>query len=105
MVGGESQAPAIDPRHPDAAILDDADLLALVERWSTHLAEMNSGVHSVDGNISDEATERDATMRRQIVTTSAHTLGGVLVKLRVARDDLEMPADMEPLPEALAVST
>ena len=82
----------------------DADLLDLGEKWSKHLAEMESGVHTMGGNVADEATERDDTMRRQIVTMPAHTIGGVLLKLRVAQEEPENDV-LEPVIPAILSDT
>ena len=60
------------------------------------LDEINSGVHTVDGDFLDEANEHDEAMRRQIVTTPAYTLDGVLVKLRVAQEEPEVDV-LEPV--------
>ena len=49
---------------------------------------MNSGVYTVDGEISDETMEHDEAMRR-LMTTPAHTIDGVLAKLRVAQEEPE----------------
>ena len=84
-----------DTTNPSSPSPDDADLLALGEKWSTHLDEMNSGAHTVDGDLTDEANAHDEAMRWEIVKTPAHTVQGVLLKMRIVWEEHAPPGGID----------
>ncbi|MCH8098266.1 MAG: hypothetical protein IID53_14455 [Proteobacteria bacterium] len=83
--------PAIAHAKEDAEILRaEAALLRLRD-------EINAGLHRLDGNVPDEATERGCALENVVAYTPAKSLEGVAAKLRLAaywivaeeKDDVE----------------
>ncbi len=62
----------------------DAELLR-AEKEHKHLNdEINAGLHSPDGNVSDQASEREYALVNTIADHPANGLEGVAVKFRMA---------------------
>ena len=63
---------------------EDAEILRAENEVMRFIDEMNAGLHSVDGNVSDEATEREYALQSVVADTPAKGLDGVAAKLRLA---------------------
>ena len=76
---------------------EDAEILRAEAEMMRFRNEINAGLHSPDGNVSDEATERDCALENVVAYTPAKGLEGVAAKLRLAaywivaeeKDDVE----------------
>ena len=62
----------------------DAGLLRLTAEHAALNNEINAGLHSPDGDISEEVWDRRCDLVDAIADTPAHGLEGVAVKLRMA---------------------
>ena len=63
---------------------NDTALVRMGEEAFRLIGEINAGLHSPDGDISDEAWDRRCDLVDTIAETPAHGLEGVAVKLRMA---------------------
>ena len=63
---------------------EDAEILRAENEVMRLIDEMNAGLHSVDGNVSDEAAEREYALQSVVADTPAKGLDGVAAKLRLA---------------------
>ncbi|MFQ5927870.1 MAG: hypothetical protein ACE5MH_10605 [Terriglobia bacterium] len=63
----------------------DAELLDLEAQVTRLIDEMNAGLHSMKGNITEEAIAHEDNLEAAIARHPARTLEGVAVKLRRQR--------------------
>ncbi len=63
---------------------EDAEILRAEAEVMRLRNEINAGLHSLDGNVSDEATEREYALESVVADTPAKGLDGVAAKLRLA---------------------
>ena len=63
---------------------NDAALVRMDKAVHRLIAEINAGLHSPDGDISEEVWDRRCALEDAIADTPAHGLEGVAVKLRWA---------------------
>ncbi len=85
--GGKAVAAvAVLPVIPTIALgaSKDAALVRMEKEVFRLIDEINAGLHSPDGNISDEVSDREWGLIDAIADTPAHGLEGVAVKLRMA---------------------
>ena len=66
---------------PDSAL--EVELLRLAAEYTDLNNAINAGLHTVDGEIVDEATDRLVALERRIANRPAYTLAGVTALLRV----------------------
>ena len=66
------------------SISEDAALVRMEKECFRLIGEINAGLHSPDGDISDEVWDRRCDLVDAIADTPAHGLEGVAVKLRMA---------------------
>ncbi len=62
----------------------DAELERALVAHGKLVDEINAGLHSPDGNVSDEATDREYALESVVADTPAKSLDGVAAKLRLA---------------------
>ena len=62
----------------------DAELLRALTGFRKLVDEINAGLHSPDGDVSKDATDRESAFEDVICTRPARTFEGVAVKLRLA---------------------
>ena len=67
-----------------AGAKEDAEILRAESEVMRLIDEINAGLHSPDGNVSDEATEREYALESVVADTPAKSLDGVAAKLRLA---------------------
>ncbi len=80
-------AAALLPAVPAMALVtsnDDTALIHMGKEVFRLIDEINAGLHSPDGDISDETWDRRCGLVDAIADTPAHGLEGVAVKLRMA---------------------
>ena len=68
---------------------EDAEILRAEAEVMRLRNEINAGLHSPDGNVSDEATEREYALESVVADTPAKGLDGVAAKLRLAAHWIE----------------
>ena len=66
------------------SISEDAALVRMEKECFRLIDEINAGLHSPDGDVSDEVWDRRCDLIDAIADTPAHGLEGVAVKLRMA---------------------
>ncbi len=69
---------------PETVPHGDAELLRALTGFRKLVDEINAGLHSPDGNVSKEATEREYALQNVVADTPAKGLDGVAAKLRLA---------------------
>ena len=62
----------------------DGELVSALAAHRKLVDEINAGLHSPDGNVSEEATERESALESVVADTPAKGLDGVAAKLRLA---------------------
>ncbi len=67
----------------------DAELTRALAAHRKLVDEINAGLHSPDGNVSEEATERESALESVVADTPAKGLDGVAAKLRLAAHWIE----------------
>ena len=84
--GNAVAAAAMLPVMPVVAVgaQNDAALVHMEKQVFRLIGEINAGLHSPDGDISDEAWDRQCDLVDAIADTPARGLEGVAVKLRMA---------------------
>ena len=63
---------------------EDVEILRAESEVMRLIDEINAGLHSPDGNVSKEATEREYALESVVADTPAKGLDGVAAKLRLA---------------------
>ncbi len=63
---------------------EDAEILRAENEVMHLMDEINAGLHSPDGDVSEEATEREYALESVVADTPAKGLEGVAAKLRLA---------------------
>ena len=98
--GGQAvAAAAVLPFLPSvAAAKGDAELLRAESEHRRINDEINAGLHSPDGNVSDEASNREWGLVNTVADTPASGLEGVAVKLRMAMYEIGVSGN-EDMPE------
>ena len=71
---------------------NDAALVGMVKEVFRIRDEINAGLHSPDGEISKEVSDRQWDLINTIADTPAHGLEGVAVKLRMAAFQIDVLA-------------
>ena len=84
--GAAVAAAAVLPVIPTVALgaSEDAALVRMEKEVFRLIRESNAGLHSPDGDSSDEVGDRRCDLGDAIADTPAHGLDGVAVKLRMA---------------------
>jgi len=62
----------------------DDELLRALAGFKKLVDEINAGLHSPDGNVSEEAQKREFALESVVADTPAKGLDGVAAKLRLA---------------------
>ena len=62
----------------------DAELSRALAAHRKLVDEINAGLHSPDGNVSEEATARESALESVVADTPAKSLDGIAAKLRLA---------------------
>ena len=76
---------------------EDAEILRAESEVMRLMDEINAGLHSPDGDVSEEAQNRETALEDIVACTPAESLDGVAAKLRLAaywiaaeeKDDVE----------------
>ena len=63
---------------------EDAEILRAESEVMRLMGEINAGLHSPDGNVSEEAQKRESALENAVADTPAKSLDGVAAKLRLA---------------------
>ena len=97
-------AAAVLPVIPTIALgaSKDAALVRMEKEVFRLIDEINAGLHSPDGDVSDEVSDREWDLIHAIADTPAHGLEGVAVKLRMATYQIGM-ANNSDMPENMCV--
>ena len=69
---------------PETAPHGDAELTRALAAHGKMVDEINAGLHSPDGDVSKDATDREYAFEDEICSRPAQTFEGVIVKLRLA---------------------
>ena len=69
---------------PETVPHGDAELLRVLAAHRKLVDEINADLHSPDGNVSKDATDREYALEDEICSRPAQTFEGVIVKLRLA---------------------
>lgn len=75
---------------PETVPHGDAELSRALAAHGKLVDEINAGLHSPDGNVSQDATDREYAFEDVICTRPAQTFEGVAVKLRLAAHWIEV---------------
>ena len=81
---------------------NDAVLVRMMKEVFRIVDEINAGLHSPDGDVSKEVTDREWGLIDAIADTPAHGLDGVAVKLRLAMYEIGIAGD-EHMPEGRSI--
>ena len=81
---------------------NDAALVRMEKEVFRIVDEINAGLHSPDGDVSKEVTDREYGLINAIADTPAHGLDGVAVKLRLAMYEIGIAGD-EHMPEGRSI--
>ena len=68
---------------------EDAEILRAEAEVMRLMGEINAGLHSPDGNVSEEAQKRESALENAVADTPAKSLDGVAAKLRLAAHWIE----------------
>ena len=80
----------------------DAALVRMEKEVFRLIDEIDAGLHSPDGDVSDEVSDREWDLIHAIANTPANGLEGVVVKLRMATYQIGM-ANNSDMPENMCV--
>ena len=69
---------------PETVPHGDAELLRALTGFRKLVDEINAGLHSPDGNVSEEAQKRESALENAVADTPAKSLDGIAAKLRLA---------------------
>ncbi len=97
-------AAAVLPVIPTIALgaSNDAVLVRMVKEVFRLVDEINAGLHSPDGEVSKEVSDRQWDLINAIADTPANGLEGVAVKLRLAMYEIGIDGN-EDMPEGRSV--
>ena len=101
--GGQAvAAAAVLSTLPTVAHANDAALVRMVKEVFRIRDEINAGLHSPDGEVSKEVSDRQWGLINTIADTPAHGLEGVAVKLRLAMYEVGIEGN-EDMPEGRSI--